>query len=113
MTDDTRIDFAALAQRAREMTADLAAAKEDLRTLQATGLGGDGLVAATVSGDGTLLKIEIDPAVIDPDDPRRLGELVVLAVQEAQRALIEQRKQRLSRVSGGMDGLTAGLRPRS
>ena len=105
------VDFAAMVQRARELQGDLVHATEDLRTLEATGHSMNGTVSATVSGEGLLMDLRIDPSVIDPDDPLGLADLVTDAVNAANRALGERRKERLSGVAGGMGSLLAGLRP--
>jgi DNA-binding YbaB/EbfC family protein len=105
-------DFAAMVQRARELQGDLAHATEDLRVIEATGHSMNGTVSATVSGEGLLVDLRIDPAVIDPDDPLGLADLVTDAVNAANRALGERRKERLSGFAGGMDSLLGALRPR-
>jgi DNA-binding protein YbaB len=55
--------------------------------------------------------LRIDPAVIDPEDPLGLADLVTDAVNAANRALGERRKERLSGFAGGMDSLLGALRP--
>lgn len=111
MSDNGQIDFAALANQARRMEGEMAGVQEDLTKLQATGFGGDGLVAATVSGEGRILALRIDPSVIDPDDPETLADLVIVAVDSANQAVQEQRVASLSAVTDGLNGLLAGLRP--
>jgi nucleoid-associated protein EbfC len=110
MPDNGQVDFAEVARRTQRMQGELAQVKEDLRDIRATGHGRDGLVAATVSGEGLLVGLRIDPSVIDPGDPGTLGDLVVTAVNDAHRELAEQRAERMSRVAGGLDDILAGLR---
>ncbi|MFE4800205.1 YbaB/EbfC family nucleoid-associated protein [Streptomyces sp. NPDC056708] len=82
--------------------------QEDLTGVQATGYGADGLVAATVSGDGRIVALRIDPSVIDPDDPETLADLIIVAVDSANQAVQEQRAASLAVVT---DSLLSGLRP--
>ncbi len=111
--DNERIDLAALAQRAREMRGGLAQVSAGLAGLQITGHGGGGLVTATVSGEGRLVDLQIDSSVIDPDDPQTLAELVIAAVDDAQRELAEQRVARMGEVTNNFNGLLEGLRAQS
>jgi DNA-binding YbaB/EbfC family protein len=110
MPDDEQIDFTELARRARQMQQGLRDATGDLTAIQATGQGGGGLVTATVSGDGRVLDLKIDPSVIDPDDPQTLADLVIAAVEGANQAVKEQRAERLTELTGGASDLLAGLR---
>jgi len=46
--------------------------------------------------------VEIDPAVIDPDDVEMLQDLIVVAVNDALGKAQELAAQRLSSLTGGM-----------
>jgi DNA-binding YbaB/EbfC family protein len=78
-------------------------------TIEAT-VGG-GVVRATVTGEGELRAIKIDPSVVDPDDVETLEDLVVAAVTEATRQAKELQSQKLGAVTGGLDldSLLGGL----
>ncbi|OON71823.1 YbaB/EbfC family nucleoid-associated protein [Streptomyces tsukubensis] len=112
MTDSGQIDFAALAGQARRMEGEVAGVEQDLSKIQATGYGGDGLVTATVSGEGRIVSLRIDPSVIDPADAETLSDLVIKAVDSANQALQEQRAASVSAITDGLQGLLEGLRPR-
>jgi DNA-binding YbaB/EbfC family protein len=47
------------------------------------GTAGGGAVTAVVTGSGDLVSVDIDPMVLDPDDPEMVGDLVVAAVNQA------------------------------
>ncbi|MEV0279363.1 YbaB/EbfC family nucleoid-associated protein [Streptomyces sp. NPDC050610] len=110
MTDRPSIDIAALTERVRHLQGDLSGLRDDLDACQATGHGGGGLVTATVSGEGRLTDLRIDPSVIDPDDPRTLTDLIIEAVGAAQTTVTELRTERVGEFTGGLNDLTAGLR---
>ncbi len=103
------IDFTALNQRMQRISGDLLRAREDLQALRCTGASGDGLVVAEISGEAKLLALRIDSSLMDPDDPERCAALVVEAVDEAHRALDEERRQRLDDVARQTHALRAGL----
>ena len=110
MTADDHIDFTALARRAQHMQSELEQVKGDLKTIQATGHGGGGLVTAVVSGEGQILDLRIDSSVIDPDDPETLSSLIIAAIEAANQGAAQQRSQRFSGVTQGLNGLLTGLR---
>jgi nucleoid-associated protein EbfC len=83
--------------------------------MEATGHGGAGLVRATVSGQGRLVALDIDPSVIDPQDPRTLSEMVMAAVDAANETMAAQRAERMNELTGGLaeivDQLHGSLAP--
>ncbi|WP_375481871.1 YbaB/EbfC family nucleoid-associated protein [uncultured Jatrophihabitans sp.] len=93
-----------LMQQAQKMQQDLAAAQAELAEAQVTGSSGGGLVTATLSGDGELASLVIDPEVVDPDDVETLQDLVVAAVRDAQRAVGELTAEKMGPVTGGLGG---------
>jgi DNA-binding YbaB/EbfC family protein len=92
-------------KQAQQMQAQLQAAQEEIAAAQLTGSAGAGLVTATVTGGLELVRIDIQPAAVDPDDVETLADLVVAAVRDAQRAAQELQQERL----GGLPGLPGGL----
>jgi DNA-binding YbaB/EbfC family protein len=113
MPDLERPDFAALRQRAQRLTDDLRDVQDELLEGTTTGHAADGLVTATVGGDGRLLDLRIDPSVIDPEDPQGLADLVVTAAQHAHRTAIEQRAEHLGQVQSQLNGILDGIRQAS
>jgi DNA-binding YbaB/EbfC family protein len=102
MTENPSDYFAALARRAEQIRDGVAGAESDLVAMEATGHGGGGLVRATVSGQGRLVALDIDPSVIDPQDPRTLSEMVMAAVDAANESMAAQRAERMNELTGGL-----------
>ena len=92
-----------LMQQAQQMQEQLAAAQEDLAAATFEGSAGGGMVKATVTGSNEVLSVEIDPAVIDPDDPEILGDLVVAAINQAMKTAADAAQQSLGGLTGGLD----------
>jgi DNA-binding protein YbaB len=113
MPDLGQPDFAALRQRAQRLTDDLRGVQDELLEGTTTGHAADGLVSATVAGDGRLLNLRIDPSVIDPEDPQGLADLVVMAAQHAHRIAVENRAEYLGNVQSQLNGILDGVRQAS
>lgn len=111
-SDSGPVDFVLLAERARQMRRQLEQARDDLGRFEAQGLGGNGLVQATVSGENVLVALTIDSSVIDPDDPETLQELVREAVNDATARLAAQRGERVSSITDGLAGMLSGAAAR-
>ena len=62
-------------------------------TLEATA--GGGVVTASATGNGELIEVIIDPAVVDAQDIEMLQDLVTVAVREVMRKATELKKEKL------------------
>lgn len=96
-------DMRRLMEQAQKMQEQLVAAQADLAQRRFEGSAGGGMVKAVVTGSNELVSVDIDPQVIDPDDPQMLGDLVVAAVNGAMRAAAEATQDQLGGLTGGMD----------
>jgi len=63
---------------------------------------GGGMVTATARGDGSLVKIKIDPKVIDPSDPSMIEDLVLAAVEGALREARETMNREMGKITAGL-----------
>ncbi|MAW78216.1 MAG: YbaB/EbfC family nucleoid-associated protein [Planctomycetota bacterium] len=95
-------DLGGLFQQAQKMQKELKAVQEDLKQRTVVGESGSGLVKVYANGQQEVMKIEIDPSAIDPDDADLLEDLVLVAVQQALEKAKELSDQETSRVTGGM-----------
>lgn len=79
--------------------------QEELDALVVSAQVGGGMVAVTMSGHKQLLSVKIDPEALDPEDPEMLQDLVLSAVNEANRKVDDAMKSQLGNLTGGMTGL--------
>jgi nucleoid-associated protein EbfC len=95
----------------QQMQAEMQAAQDALANTLVEGSAGGGVVKVTVTGDGEVRKISIDPSVVDPADVETLEDLVLAALHEAMREAKEMQAQKLGAATGGidLDGLMGGL----
>ena len=78
--------------------------QREMADLKVEASAGGGMVTVTVNGAKQIQSLKIDPEVVSKDDVEMLQDLIVAAVNDAQRKAEEE----LSRKMGGM---IPGLRP--
>ncbi|MBI3963269.1 MAG: YbaB/EbfC family nucleoid-associated protein [Deinococcus sp.] len=93
-----------LLKQAQEAQAGMAKFQEELAAMRVSGAAGGGLVSATVSGQGELVGLRIDPSVADPKEVEMLEDLIVAAVAEARRKANEFAEGEMSKRFGGLVG---------
>jgi DNA-binding YbaB/EbfC family protein len=98
-------DLQQLMQQAAEMQAEVQRRQAALAEQVFEGSAGGGAVTVRMLGSGRLEQVEMDPAVLDPDDAEMVGDLVVAAVNDAHRAMAEAAGEAM----GGLGGLGDGL----
>ena len=94
-----------LMKQAQKMQQQLLSAQQELAEAEVTGTAGGGLVTATVSGDGQVKSVKIDPKAVDPDDVESLEDLVVAAIRDAAHNAQELSAEKMGPLAGGLGGL--------
>jgi hypothetical protein len=97
-------DFSQILLQAQQMQAEMERAQASLSEQEVTGTAGGGLVTAVVNGGGDLLRLSIDPSVVDPVDVETLEDLVVAAVHDARRAAQDIANDAMGGVASGLAG---------
>jgi hypothetical protein len=97
------LDLGSMMQMAQDMGAQMAQAQERLAGTEVEGTAGGGVVTVTLDGHLHLLRVRIDPDVVDPADVAMLEDLVVAAFADAQEQVA--RLQAEVDPLGGMGGL--------
>ncbi|MCB2191514.1 MAG: YbaB/EbfC family nucleoid-associated protein [Deltaproteobacteria bacterium] len=97
-----------LMKQAQKMQEQMLKMQQELEAREVSAASGGGMVEAVVNGKGELLRLNLDPEVVDPEDVEMLCDLVVAAVGEAQRRAQEMTQQEMGKLTGGMNipGLT-------
>ena len=96
-------DMRQLMQQAQQMQVEMQKAQEALATKTYEASSGGGAVKATVRGSGELMEVVFDPAVLDPEDPELVGDLVVAAVNQALKAAADDASSAMGGLTGGLD----------
>jgi DNA-binding YbaB/EbfC family protein len=93
------MNIQSMMQQAKEMQERLQKQMADLR-VEATA--GGGMVTVVLSGTKQLHSITIDPEVVSKDDVEMLQDLIVAAINDANRKVDEQISQSMSGLMGGL-----------
>jgi len=96
-------------RQVQQMQAAMQQAQAEIAATEVSGSAGGGMVTATVTGNGDLKAIKIDPGAVDPDDVEMLEDLVVAAVTEARRTAEQQAQEKMGAITGGLGNLMGGL----
>ena len=96
------MSFGNLQKMALQMQQNMQRVEEELEAAVLEGTAGGGVVHAAVTGKQLLLRVEIDPAAVDPADVEMLQDLVVAAVDDALRAAGGSVKSKMAAVTGGL-----------
>ena len=89
-------------KKVQKMQKEMKKLQEDLkkRTVEAT-VGG-GVLTIVMNGEKNVESVQIDPSIIDPEDAEMLEDLMVAAVNEANKKVDDMMAQEMSKITGGM-----------
>lgn len=95
-------DLGGLLEQASKLQERLASAQQELASRTAEGRAGGGMVTVTVNGKLEVLRVVIDPTLLEQPDRDMLQDLVVAAVNEGIRAAQQMMAAEMSRLTGGL-----------
>ncbi len=98
-------DMQQLMKQAQKMQQQLMEAQSKLAESEVEGSAGGGLVTATVTGAGDVLRVKIKPEAVDPDDVESLEDLVVAAIRDAAANAQALQQTTMGPLAGGLGGL--------
>ena len=93
------MDIQQMMQQAKQMQEQLQKQMADIR-VEATA--GGGMVTVVMTGNKQLQSIAIDPEVVSKEDIEMLQDLIVAAINDANRKVDEQLGQQMSGLMGGL-----------
>jgi DNA-binding YbaB/EbfC family protein len=93
------MNFESMMQQAKQMQEQL---RQQMADLRAEATAGGGMVTVVVNGNKQLQSIKIDPEVVSKDDVEMLQDLIVAAINDAQRKVDDQLGQQMSGMLGGL-----------
>jgi DNA-binding YbaB/EbfC family protein len=95
-------DMSKMLKQAQKLQAEMARVQEALGHERVEASSGGGVVRAVANGHGDLVELTIDPSVVDPSDVGMLADLILAAVNEAQRRARALAEDRMRAITGGL-----------
>ena len=93
----------------QHLLAQAMSAQQELAAAEVNGQAGNGLVTVTMTGDGGVTAVTIDPKVVDPDDVETLQDLIVGAISDAHGKLQRLAADKIGPLAGGLGAGGLGL----
>lgn len=76
--------------------------QKQMAELRVEATAGGGMVTVTMNGSKQLLSVKLDPEVVSKEDVEMLQDLIVAAVNDANRKVEEHMSQTMGGMMGGM-----------
>jgi nucleoid-associated protein EbfC len=96
-------NFAAMLKQAQALGGKLQGLNEELKNKRAVGSAGGGLVEVEVNGLGQVLRLSIDPTLVERRDRELIEDLVPAAVNQAQAKAKELHAEAMQAMTGEMN----------
>ena len=93
----------AMIRQAQRMQDEMAALQEDLDAREYEISAGGGAVKIRIDGKKTVLSIDIQPEIVDPDDIETLTDVLTAAVNEAIKKVDDVNTEEMSKITGGIN----------
>ncbi len=90
-------------KQAQKMQEQMTQLQPALDEREYTAAAGGGAVSCTVSGKREVLRLDIKPEVVDPEDVEMLSDLITAAVNEALRKAVETSEAEMNKITGGLN----------
>jgi DNA-binding YbaB/EbfC family protein len=73
---------------------------EELRAIKVEGSAGGGMVRVQMDGEQTVHAVKIEPQILDEKDVTMLEDLIVAALGDARRKVLEKTQESLKSIAG-------------
>ena len=96
-------DIFKILQQAQQMQGKLQQMQDELQHRVVNGSAGGGLVSVEADGRGQIKKIKIDQSLAGKTDFEMLEDLIVVAVNDAQKKATELAQEEMGKLTGGLN----------
>ena len=87
-------------RQAQKLQKQMEQSQAELAATEFVGTSAQNLVTATLTGDKKIVRIDFNPAVVDPEDIETLSDMTVQAVNAALEQIDEATKKKLGAFAG-------------
>ncbi|GJD31885.1 Nucleoid-associated protein [Methylobacterium adhaesivum] len=102
-------DLMGMMKQAQAMQEKMAALQGELDTVEVSGASGGGAVRVTMTAKGQVKGVQLDPALMNPDEREILEDLIVAAVNDARGKAEGVAAERMGELTKGLP-LPPGLK---
>ncbi len=96
-------DLNKLMKQAQAMQTKMAALSEEVGEREVTVTAGGGMIEVVANGRHELKSITLKPEIVNPEEVDLLEDLILAAVNEAQRKAEEMMRTEMEKATGGMN----------
>ncbi|MBR1761758.1 MAG: YbaB/EbfC family nucleoid-associated protein [Eubacterium sp.] len=93
----------AMLKQAQKMQEQIEQKKAELEQKEYVVSSGGGMVEVTITGNHEVKAIGINPEVVDPEDVEMLEDMLVAALNEANRQIDEEAEREMDAATGGLN----------
>ena len=90
-------------RQVQKMQEEMEAMQEELANREYEIKAGGGVCTIHINGQKEILSIELDPAIVDPDDLETLQDILVAGVNEAIKRVEETGNAEMSKITGNLN----------
>ena len=95
--------FGGIVKQAQRMQQQIGRVQDQMADREIEATSGGGAVLAVVNGRQELVKLKINPEVVDPEDVEMLEELVQTAINIAMKNAVDMLQSEVNKITGGMN----------
>ncbi len=97
------LDMKKYKKLSKDLQSGMEGMQEELAQVEVEGVAGGGVLRIVVNGNQEILKVEIKPEAVDPDDVEMLADLFRAAANQALEKSKEIQQDRINSLTGGMN----------
>lgn len=93
----------AMLKQAQKMQDDMAALQEQLNEREYSATSGGGMIEVSVNGKHEIISLKIKPEAVDPEDVEMLGDLIIVAINEANKIAADTAENEMGSITSGLN----------
>jgi hypothetical protein len=98
-------------KQAQKLQEKMEKAQEELEKTEVEGTSGGGMVTVVANGKQEIIRVKIDPEVVNPQEVELLEDLILAAVNQARERAQEVAEEKMREATSGMlPGMGDGLK---
>jgi DNA-binding YbaB/EbfC family protein len=90
-------------KQAQEMQSKMSEMQENLVNVEITGESAAGMVSVTLNGKGGMIRLKVDPSLINPSDAEVMEDLILAAHNDARSKVDARMQEETSKMMGGIE----------